>query len=145
MADLCARMQPAIEQAKRCAEKGIDVPVGCVIYKDGQILAAAYNTRQQNRQTSEHAEINAIRQACEALGDWRLTGCEMYVTLEPCPMCAGAIAAARVTKLVYGCRDDSGDGGAALLPMEMQVYGGICAGECAEILSAFFQQKRTSL
>ena len=145
MSDLCARMRPAIAQAELCAKQNTDVPVGCVIYKDGRIIASAHNTRQQHRQTAEHAEINAIRLACQVLGDWRLTGCEMYVTLEPCPMCAGAIAAARISKLVYGCRDDSGEGGAFLLPMEMQVYGGICAGECAKILSAFFQQKRTSL
>lgn len=145
MSDLCACMRPAIEQARICAEKSIDVPIGCVIYKDGQIIASAHNTRQQNRQTTEHAEINAIRQACEVLDDWRLDGCEMYVTLEPCPMCAGAITSARISKLVYGCRDDRGCGGAFLLPMEMQVYGGICAAECAELLTAFFQKKRAIL
>ena len=145
MSDLCTLMQPAIEQARRCAENGTDVPVGCVIYKDGRIIAAAYNTRQQNRQTSEHAEMNAIRQACAQLGDWRLDGCEMYVTLEPCPMCAGAIAAARIKKLVYGCRDSNGSGGAVRLPAEMQVYGGICASECAALLADFFRKKRTDL
>ena len=100
-------MRLAIEQARLAQEKG-DMPVGAVIARDGQVIAACGNTRERDKDPSGHAEINALRMAAQALGDWRMAGCEMYVTLEPCPMCAGALAQARIRRLVFGAYDPAG-------------------------------------
>ena len=97
-------MQVAIEQAKIAEENG-DIPIGAVIVLENQIIAKAYNQREQLRDPTAHAEIIALTQAAAALENWHLNGCTMYVTLEPCPMCAGALVLARVDRLVYGCDD----------------------------------------
>ena len=100
-------MRLAMEQARLAREKG-DMPVGAVIARGGQVIAACGNTREQLGDPAGHAEINALRMAAEALGNWRLSGCTLYVTLEPCPMCAGALAQARVDRVVFGAYDPAG-------------------------------------
>ncbi len=97
-------MQIALTEAKKAFDKA-EVPVGCVIVKDGQVIAKSHNQKESSQNVLAHAEIIAINQACQALNSWRLDGCEIYVTLEPCLMCIGAIASARFKKLVYGPRD----------------------------------------
>lgn len=145
--DYISAMGTALEAARKCLKENIDVPVGCAIYKDGQLLAAAYNTRQQDKDITGHAEIKAIREACMRLGDWRLTGCTLFVTLEPCPMCSGAIADARISTVVYGasrpeeitksrprCHD--------ILPENIKIFPGICEKESGELLRQFFADRR---
>lgn len=141
-------MKQAIDLAKQGAALG-EVPVGAVVVKDGQVIAQAHNEREILPDATAHAEVLAIRRACAALGTNRLTGCTVYVTLEPCPMCAGALAAARVDRVVFGAFDARG--GACGSMMRIQKYplyympvfeGGVMERECSEILTAFFKQKR---
>ena len=140
-------MQSAIEQALRCE---IDVPVGCVIKKDGQIVAAAHNRRELDKDVTAHAEMLAIRDAQKKLNTSRLTGCEMYVTLEPCPMCAGAIINSRIENLYFGAYDKkSGCAGSVINLFEsgmfnhnVNVTGGITEDKCASILTEFFRELR---
>lgn len=141
-------MLKALENAKIAFENG-DVPVGAVIVKDGEIIAEAYNEREYLKRAIAHAEILAIERACEKLGRWRLSDCEMYVTLEPCPMCAGAILNARIGKLCYALKEsNSGAFGSVLnlnsypLLHKVQTEVGICEDESRELLSSFFRQKR---
>jgi tRNA(Arg) A34 adenosine deaminase TadA len=143
-------MQMALEQAQKAAEAG-DVPVGAVLVaEDGRILAQAHNQMRALHDPTAHAEILAIRQACERKGNERLTGCSLYVTLEPCPMCAGAIAEARLAKLFYGAADIKGgavDNGVALFDQKSchhapQVIGGLRESECAALLKDFFALRR---
>jgi tRNA(adenine34) deaminase len=144
-------MSLAIEQA--AAADDADVPVGAVILDAaGTVLAAASNRREADRDPTAHAEILAIRAAARALGDWRLTGCTLAVTLEPCTMCAGAILAARLSRLVYGA-DDPRAGAAGsrwdllhdrALGYDIEVVGGVLAGECAALLRGFFERLRNS-
>ena len=135
-------MQSAIEQALRCE---IDVPVGCVIKKDGQIIAAAHNRRELDKDVTAHAEMLAIRDAQKKLNTSRLTGCEMYVTLEPCPMCAGAAINARIPRVVFGAFDPKAGSLGSLIDLSkvpynhtLQLTGGILSDECAGLLRAFF-------
>ena len=100
-------MKSALELAKECAEQG-EVPVGAVVVRDGEIIAAASNKRESFGDATAHAEVEAIRQACKRLGRWRLSDCELYVTLEPCPMCAGAILNSRIKRVVFGAKDPRG-------------------------------------
>lgn len=138
-------MQPALEAARTCLKINKDVPVGCAIFKGQQLITAAYNTRQQDGNIIGHAEITAITEACGILGDWRLTGCSIFVTLEPCPMCAGAIAAARFEKLVFGAiRTDGAPPCHIILPEDIKIYPGICSREASELLKAFFAERRSS-
>ena len=141
-------MEQALELAKAGASLG-EVPVGAVVVKDGALIAQAHNEREILPDATAHAEVLAIRRACAALGTNRLTGCTLYVTLEPCPMCAGALAAARVDRVVFGAFDARG--GACGSMMRIQKYplfyrpvfeGGVMEHECSEILTAFFKQKR---
>ena len=141
-------MRMALEQAEQARRLG-EEPVGCVIVKDGQVIGRGYNRRETDRTVLGHAELMAIRQAEQALGDWRLTGCTLYVTLEPCPMCAGAILNARVRRVFYGARDRAmGACGGVLnlfmedFPHHPQLVGGILAEDCQAVLSAFFKQLR---
>ena len=97
-------MKAALREAETAAENG-DIPVGAVIVKNGQVIASAHNTREKEGNAVRHAEITAIERACRAVGDWRLDGCDMYVTLEPCMMCAGAVAQARLRRLYFGAYD----------------------------------------
>lgn len=141
-------MDLAIIRAKRAGEDG-EVPVGAIIVKDGQVIATGRNRREKNHDATAHAEIEAIRYACEATGDWRLDGCELYVTLEPCPMCSGAIINSRIKTVIFGAYDTkAGALGSvanfANLPFSFapEVYGGICEDECRNLLTDFFKDKR---
>lgn len=141
-------MTRAIELAKKAAAEG-EVPVGAVVVKDGKIIGEGYNMREQKRNALSHAETEAINAACNTLGDWRLDGCTIYVTLEPCPMCAGAIVNARIREVVFGAYDlsmgcmDSVTNIAALpFATGTTVYGGIKEDECKKILTDFFEGVR---
>ena len=141
--NLVEGMQPALEAARKCLKNDRDVPVGCAIFKGQQLITTAYNTRQQEGNLIGHAEITAITEACRILGDWRLTDCSIFVTLEPCPMCAGAIAAARFEKLVFGAiRTDGTLPCHMILPEDIKIYPGICSREASELLKAFFEERR---
>ncbi|MBQ7895700.1 MAG: nucleoside deaminase [Oscillospiraceae bacterium] len=142
-------MQYAIELAKEAAENG-EVPVGCIITdKNGKIIGKGRNRRQENHDATAHAEIEAIREACRAVGDWRLEGCSIYVSLEPCPMCTGAIINARIPKLVFGAREENFGSCGSVIDLFSERYGhkpavfaGVCADESAELLKSFFKNKR---
>ena len=141
-------MKAAIAQAKLAAKKG-EVPVGAVIVRDGEIIARAYNTRETDKNALCHAEIKAIRKACKKLGGWRLTRCEMYVTLEPCPMCAGAIVNSRIVSVYYGASDQKAGAFGTLFDMntmglnhQPEIVGGVMEDACAKLLSDFFADLR---
>jgi tRNA(adenine34) deaminase len=142
-------MQQAFEQARQ-AESAGEVPIGAVIVKDGAVIAVAHNAPRQLNDPTAHAEVLAIRAAARALGNERLDGCELWVTLEPCAMCAGAIAHARIGKLYYAASDPKGgavEHGARVFEQAQclhkpEVYSGIGAVEAAELLSGFFAAKR---
>ncbi len=142
-------MKAAIEQAKIAEENG-DVPIGAVIVYKNQIIAKAYNQRQQLNDPTAHAEIIALTQAAAFVQNWRLNGCTIYVTLEPCPMCAGALVLARLDRLVYGCDDPkSGACGSIYnivaderLNHRLQVTAGVLAEDCGAQLQSFFQKRR---
>lgn len=141
-------MQLALEQAKLAYQRG-EVPVGAVIVKDGEVLAATHNDRENGHCATAHAEVLAIQQACSLLKSWRLSGCELFVTLEPCPMCAGAILNARIDRVVYGAKDSvAGFCGsvADLFAMDIGfqpiVKSGILAEASSELLTAFFKGLR---
>ena len=139
----------AFDAARRAARAG-EVPVGAVVVRDGTVLAVAHNQPRALGDPTAHAEILAIRTACAALGDERLIGCDLYVTLEPCPMCAGAISLARIRRLYY-CSGDPKGGGVEHGPRVFnqptchhapEVYGGFREGEAAALLRAFFSERR---
>ena len=142
-------MSLALELASEAAANG-EVPVGAVVVgPDGEILGRGRNRRQESGDATAHAEIEAIREACKALGDWRLNGCTLYVTLEPCPMCAGAIINARIPTLVFGAREAlSGSCGSVIdlfyerYGHRPQVWAGVLEADCAALLREFFQAKR---
>src|SRR4030042_589614 len=142
-------MRLAIDQAKIAEENG-DVPIGAVIVHKNQIIAKAYNQREQLRDPTAHAEIIALTQAAAALENWHLNGCTIYVTLEPCPMCAGALVLSRMDKLVYGCDDPKTGAVKSLynivadnrLNHRLEVTSGVLADECAKQLQDFFQKRR---
>lgn len=141
-------MTEAIRLA-RAAEEIDEVPVGAVAVRDGKIIASAFNTRESTKCATHHAEILAIERACAALGGWRLPGVTLYVTMEPCAMCAGAIVNSRIERVVYGARDFRfGAFGSAFdlnevgLNHKPEVVGGVLGDECADILSSYFKRKR---
>lgn len=142
-------MREAIRQAKK-AYALEEVPIGCVIVRDGKIIARGYNRRNTDKNTLSHAELIAIRRASRKLGDWRLEGCTMYVTLEPCQMCAGAMVQARLTTAVIGCMNPkAGCAGSVLNILEtaafnhqVEVVRGVLETECSEMLSRFFSELR---
>ena len=138
----------ALEQAEKARALG-EVPVGCVIVREGVVIGAGYNRRETDKTVLGHAELMAIRQAEQTLGDWRLTGCTLYVTLEPCPMCAGAILNARPEAVVWGASDPTfGACGGVMNVFEEafgcrpRLYGGVRAEECARLLTDFFEGLR---
>ena len=144
-------MRLAIEQAQLAAQLG-EIPVGAVVVKDGQVIGQGYNRRESDLSAIGHAEILAIQDACRTLNSWRLTDCELYVTLEPCPMCAGAILQARIPRVVYGARDSKfGACGSVcdLFSMNFhhhpQLEGGLMEEESARLLRQFFQELRVTL
>ena len=141
-------MEQALALAREAAAAG-EVPVGCVIVKDGEIIGRGRNRREEKQAVSSHAEMEAMAEANAALNTWRLEDCDLYVTLEPCPMCAGAIINARVHRVFYGARDSvmGACGGVLNLFMENfphhpQLVGGILGEECAAVLSEFFRKLR---
>lgn len=142
-------MQKAIEQAFKAQEID-EVPIGCVITKDDQIIGAGFNRRNSMKNVLYHAEIIAINQASAAIGDWRLEDCSLYVTVEPCPMCAGAIVQARIKEVIFGARNaKAGCCGSILNILEeprfnhqVNVIEGVMAEECAELMSRFFKDRR---
>ena len=142
-------MREALVLAREAASAG-EVPVGCVIVRDGEIVGRGRNRREERQSAASHAEMEAIARANETLGAWRLEGCELYVTLEPCPMCAGAILNARISRVWYGARDPvfGACGGVTNLFMEdfpnrPALVGGVLETECQAVLSAFFRTLRT--
>jgi tRNA(adenine34) deaminase len=141
-------MEEAIKLAL-LAEERDEVPVGAIAVRDGKIISSAFNTREESKCATHHAEILAIEGACKALGGWRLPGVTLYVTMEPCVMCAGAIINARIERVVYGAKDHRfGAFGSALdvnsagLNHKPEVVGGVLGERCAEILSSYFKKKR---
>ena len=144
-------MGAALEEARKAAALG-EVPVGAVVAKDGEIISAAHNTRETEKNALHHAELLAIDAACKKLGGWRLWQCELFVTLEPCPMCAGAIINARIPRVVYGASDrkcGAVDSVCSLFSMEFnhhpQVESGVREAECGALLTEFFRNLRMEL
>ena len=142
-------MKIALKEAKNAAEMG-EVPIGAIIVKDGKVIAKAHNLRERKKQACAHAEILAIQKACKKLKAWRLEDCEMYVTLEPCPMCAGAIMNARIKKLYIGAMEPKfGSVGSKINLLEEVVFNhtvevekGICEDESVKMLQDFFKELR---
>ena len=144
-------MKEAIRQAKK-ARALEEVPIGCVIVCNGQIIARGYNRRNTDKNTLSHAELNAIKKASKKLGDWRLEDCTLYVTLEPCQMCAGAIVQARIPRVVIGSMNPkAGCAGSILNILQIPTFNhqceitkGVCEEECSEMLTTFFKELRKS-
>ncbi len=142
-------MRLALEEARRCAEWG-DVPIGAVVARGDDVLARAGNGRERLGDPTAHAEILALREAGRAIGEWRLDGCSLYVTLEPCAMCAGALVLARVDRLVFGAEDPKAGFAGSLgdlvrdprLNHRVEVTSGVLADECGEVLREFFRDRR---
>lgn len=142
-------MKLAIEEARKAFILD-EVPVGAVIVKDDKVVASAHNSREIMKDATSHAEIIAIREACRALGGWRLMDCDMYVTLEPCPMCAGAMVNARIRRIVFGAFDlRAGACGSIMniaedsrLNHRIEVVSGVLEEECRKLLQNFFREKR---
>lgn len=142
-------MREALRVAERAGARG-DVPVGAIVVHDDRIVGVGFNTRERDDDPSGHAEIVAMRDACRRAGRWRLDGAALYVTLEPCPMCAGALVNARIARLVYGASDAKAGAVASLyqictdprLNHRLDVHGGVLASDCAALLSGFFARAR---
>ncbi len=145
-------MRLAIKQAKVSESKG-EVPIGAIIVKDGKVIARAHNQRETKKLATAHAEILAIEKACRKIGDWRLNGYEMFVTLEPCAMCAGAIANARISAVYFGAYEKKGGAcGSAHNVLENSglnsntyVLGGVLESECSKLIKDFFENKRNKI
>jgi len=142
-------MRTAIKQAEKAGAIG-EVPIGCVIVYEDKIIARGYNRRTADKNVLSHAEINAIRKACRKIGDWRLEGCTMYVTLEPCPMCAGAIVQARIPRVVIGCMNAKAGCAGSVLDMlheegfnhQVETETGVLGEECSQMMKDFFRELR---
>jgi tRNA(adenine34) deaminase len=142
-------MTSALLEARKAMEDG-EVPVGCVIVDEkGALIGRGHNRREKSKNALAHAELEAINEACGALGDWRLGGCSLYVTLEPCPMCAGAIINARIPKVFYGAREEQSGSCGSVINLFMERYGhapsvvgGILEEECRALMSEFFRKLR---
>ena len=141
-------MKIALDEAKKAYDAG-EVPVGAIIVKDGKIISQAHNNREETGDATGHAETLAIRMACDAIGSWRLEDCELYVTLEPCPMCMGAIINSRIKRVVFGAKDAKAGTCGSLVNLvsypfnhKPVVDNGVLTDDCAKILSDFFVNKR---
>jgi tRNA(adenine34) deaminase len=142
-------MKQAIAQAKRAAQIG-EVPIGCVIVHDGKIIGRGYNRRMTDKNTLSHAELNAIKKASKKLDDWRLDDCELYVTTEPCQMCAGAIVQARIKKVYIGCMSPKSGCAGSIMNLlqvdefnhQVEIETGILQEECSGLLREFFRNLR---
>jgi len=135
-------MAGAFKEARK-ADKKEEVPIGCVIVKKGKIIARAHNLRESKKDPMAHAEILAIQKAAKKIGDWRLNECELYVTLEPCPMCAWAIIQARIQKVTFGASDPTHKASKWLKKHKVKVNAGVLKEECQKILKDFFKRRRT--
>ncbi len=143
-------MARALEEARLAVDHG-DVPVGAVVVADGEVIAAAHNRREVDQDPTAHAEMLAVRAAAAVVGSWRLDGCALYVTLEPCTMCAGALVLARLPELIFGAADPKAGAAGSLYDLvreprlnhRINVVGGVLAEECGEILTTFFRAART--
>ena len=143
-------MKKALKQAEKAFSLG-EVPIGCVIVHEDRIIARGYNRRVTDRSTLAHAEIRAIKRACRMIGDWRLEECTMYVTLEPCPMCAGAIVQARIPRVVIGCMNPKAGCAGSVLNLldekgfnhQVQVTTGVLQEECSQLMKTFFRMLRS--
>ena len=143
-------MKEALLEAKAAAECG-EVPVGAVIVKDGEIISRGRNRREEKQNALSHAELEAINSACKALHSWRLDNCELYVTLEPCPMCTGAIINARIKTVIFGAYDIKMGSMDSVINLcdypynhKPEIYGGICEEECGLVLQEFFRKIRVN-
>ncbi|MBQ1515141.1 MAG: tRNA adenosine(34) deaminase TadA [Lachnospiraceae bacterium] len=142
-------MREALKQARKAAALG-ETPIGCVIVSEGRIIARGYNRRKIDRSTLAHAELIAIRKACRAVGDWRLEGCTMYVTLEPCQMCAGALVQSRIDAVVIGCMSPKSGSAGTLINIldnpgfnhQVEIRSGVLEEECSTLLKDFFKELR---
>lgn len=147
--DMEKYMRAALDLAREAAAAG-EVPVGCVVFtRSGEIIGRGRNRREESSDATAHAEVEAIRAACAALGTWNLSGCGIAVTLEPCPMCAGAIINSRLSPVIYGAKEpNSGSVGSVINLFEERyghrpaVYGGVLAEDCAALLAGFFRALR---
>ncbi len=142
-------MMQALDLARQSFARG-EVPVGAVVVRNGEVIGRGHNQREGTKDATSHAEVLAIREACETLGTWRLGDCTLYVTMEPCPMCAGAVVNSRLGRVVYGCRDAYAGCLGSVMSFKcypfshaFEVTEGVCEKECAELLSEFFKQKRS--
>ena len=142
-------MRLALQQARSALAEG-EIPVGCVITdKDGKVIGKGQNTRERTRSALGHAELSAIDEACRAFGDWRLDGCTIYITLEPCPMCAGAIINSRIPCVVFGAREENFGSCGSVIDLFSEryghhpaVYSGVLEKECTALLTGFFKEIR---
>ncbi len=142
-------MHLALEEARIAAAEG-EIPVGAVLIKNGEVIARAHNRRENDHDPTAHAEVLCMRQAARVLGDWRLRGCTLYVTLEPCPMCAGAMVMSQLSRCVYGASDDKQGccgsvydlPGDPALGSQTQWQSGVMAEECGELMRSFFERRR---
>ena len=141
-------MRIALKQAQ-VSYKADEVPIGAIVVKDGVVIARAHNMRNHSKNAVEHAELAAIQRACKKLGDWRLTGCDLYVTLEPCVMCLGACYNARISNVYFGAYDLSGKGCVQLSEMightlnhDLTLCGGVLEKDCSQLLTEYFKNKR---
>ena len=143
-------MRIALAEAQKAALRG-EIPIGAIIVKDGEVIASAHNMRETWHDATAHAEIIAVKAACELLGSWRLTGCTLYVTVEPCPMCAGALVMSRIDRLVYGCTDIKAGAAESLFNVvnnpamnhQIETVSGVLEEDCRQVMKDFFQQKRS--
>ena len=143
-------MHLALEEARIAAAEG-EIPVGAVLVKNGEVIARAHNRRENDHDPTAHAEVLCMRQAARVLGDWRLRGCTLYVTLEPCPMCAGAMVMSQLSRCVYGAADDKQGccgsvydlPGDPALGSQTQWQSGVMAEACGELMRSFFSRRRT--
>lgn len=142
-------MKAAIREAKKASALG-EVPIGCVIVHEDKIIGRGYNRRIADKNVLSHAEILAIKKACKKIGDWRLENCVMYVTLEPCPMCAGAIVQARIPKVVIACMNPKAGCAGSVMNLlnekgfnhQVETEVGVMGGECSQMLTSFFKELR---
>lgn len=144
-------MRQALKEAQKAIAIG-EVPIGCVIVQEDKVIARGYNRRNTDKSVLCHAELSAIKKACKKIGDWRLEDCIMYVTLEPCPMCAGAIVQARIPKVIFGCSNPKAGAAGSVIDLlqikqlnhQTAYEGGMLENECAEILRDFFAKMRAA-
>lgn len=139
----------ALEEAEKAAALG-EIPIGAVLVQEGEVISRAHNLREMNQDATAHAEVLVIREACAKLKRWRLSGCTLYVTVEPCPMCSGAIVNGRIDRVVYGCPDVKAGGAESIFNIItnpnlnhcVEVTSGVLEEDCAQVMKTFFQRRR---